>query len=134
MTVQPTRDQLRALADAATEGPWEVHGSLIGIGRAKPDFGQTWGLRWRQDIEFICAARTAVPQLLDQLDAAEQRIRDLTQEARDERGAARDQMEQVRIRDARIRAVEDVLDTWMTYCQTEQTARALSDIRRALDT
>lgn len=133
MTVQPTRDQLRALADAATEGPWEVHGSLIGIGRAKPDFGQTWGLRWRQDIEFICAARTAVPQLLDQLDAAEQRIRDLTQEVKDERGAALDQMEQVRIRDARIRAVEDVLDTWMTYCQTEQTARALSDIRRTLN-
>lgn len=33
----------------------------------------------------------------------------------------------------RIKAVEDVLDTWMTYCQTEQTARALSDIRRALE-
>lgn len=108
MTVQPTRDQLRALANAATPGPWEVHGSLIGIGRAKPDFGQTWGLRWRQDIEFICAARTAVPQLLDQLDAAEQRIRDLTQEVRDERGAARDQMEQVRIRDARIKAVREL--------------------------
>lgn len=29
--------------------------------------------------------------------------------------------------EARIEAVEDVLDTWMTYCQTEQTARALSD-------
>lgn len=86
-----------------------------------------------EDLEFIAAARTAVPQLLDQLDAAEQRIRDLTQEVKDERGAALDQMEQVRIRDARIRAVEDVLDTWMTYCQTEQTARALSDIRRALE-
>ena len=35
--------------------------------------------------------------------------------------------------EARIKAVEDVLDTWMTYCQTEQTARALSDIRRALE-
>lgn len=108
VTEQPTRDQLRALANAATEGPWEVHGSLIGIGRAKPDFGQTWGLRWRQDIEFICAARTAVPQLLDQLDAAEQRIRDLTQESRDERAACLDQMEQVRIRDARIKAVREL--------------------------
>ena len=110
MTVQPTRDRLRALANAATPGPWEVHGSLIGIGRAKPDFGQTWGLRWRQNIEFICAARTAVPHLLDQLDVAEQRIRDLTQEARDERAACLDQIEQVRIRDARIKAVEDALD------------------------
>ena len=35
--------------------------------------------------------------------------------------------------EARIKTVEDVLDTWMTYCQTEQTARALSDIRRALE-
>ena len=69
----------------------------------------------------------------ERAEAMEQRIRDLTQEVKDERGAALDQMEQVRIRDARIRAVEDVLDTWMTYCQTEQTARALSDIRRALE-
>ena len=139
MTVQPTRDQLRALADAATEGPWEVHGSLIGIGRAKPDFGQTWGLRWRQDIEFVCAARTAVPQLLDQLDAAEQRIRDLTQEARDERAACLDQMEQVRIRDARIKAVEDVLDTEEARPRPigggydKRALVRIADIRRALE-
>lgn len=35
--------------------------------------------------------------------------------------------------EARVRAVQDVLDTWMTYCQTEQTGRALSHVRRALD-
>ena len=135
MTVQPTREQLRALADAATPGPWEVHGSLIGIGRAKPDFGQTWGLRWRQDIEFICAARTAIPQLLDQLDRAEHRIARLEaqtdirgravviyrdrarkaeaerdewrQTALDERAAALDALEQIKARDARAADIWD---------------------------
>ena len=116
MTVQPTRDQLRADVELGKD--------LTGTYYAD------------EDPDYYPAMKRifeAVPQLLDQLDAAEQRIRDLTQEVRDERGAARDQMEQVRIRDARIRAVEDVLDTWMTYCQTEQTARALSGIRRALE-
>lgn len=160
MTVQPTRDQLRALAGAATPGPWEYEwdedeGEITvraGTARVGEDgfapgsyvttdmileHEDAWpedsGEQHAAEAEYIAAARTALPQLLDQLDAAEQRIRDLTQEVKDERGAALDQMEQVRIRDARIRAVEDVLDTWMTYCQTEQTARALSDIRRALN-
>lgn len=152
MTVQPTRDQLRALADAATPGPWtpctegwatisSSSDSVIHAYHPRDcchECGEPYDMEpgvaiGVEDLEFIAAARTAVPQLLDQLDAAEQRIRDLTQEVKDERGAALDQMEQVRIRDARIRAVEDVLDTWMTYCQTEQTARALSDIRRALE-
>ena len=140
MTEQPTRDQLRALADAATEGPWEVHGSLIGIGRAKPDFGQTWGLRWRQDIEFICAARTAVPQLLDQLDTAEQRIRDLTQEVKDERGAALDTLEQIKARDKRIQAVQDLIDQadtagdWTVTCSRLQWAIDGTNPYRASET
>ena len=72
--------------------------------------------------------------LLDQLGAAEQRIRDLTQEVRDERGAARDQMEQVRIRDARIKAVRAILDHstvevdgWVSLLVSAD------DIRAALD-
>ena len=108
MTVQPTREQLRALADAATPGPWEVHGSLIGIGRAKPDFGQTWGLRWRQDIEFICAARTAIPQLLDQLDRAEHRIARLEAQT-DIRGRAVVMYrERAREAEARVKAVRAI--------------------------
>lgn len=120
VTAQPTRDQLRALADKATPGPWEWHHQEH-KGTIHPTFleGRTeddWVLSLddaftpsRATLDFIAAARTALPQLLDQLDAAERRIRDLTQEVRDERGAALDQMEQVRIRDARIQAVEDVL-------------------------
>lgn len=84
---------------------------------------------------MTAAARTAVPHLLDQLDAAEQRIRDLTQEARDERGAARDQMDQVRIRDARIKAVEDVLDAVDGDYDSHGAHRlgATRRIRRALE-
>ena len=66
--------------------------------------------------------------LLDQLDQAEARIRDLTQEVRDERGAALDQIEQVKIRDARIKAVQDVVDQHSHYGLVEA-----DDIRRALD-
>lgn len=85
MTVQPTRDQLRAgLREMIA--CFDKHGVPAGISP--------------RDME----------SLLDQLDTAEQRIRDLTQEVRDERGAARDQMEQVRIRDARIKAVRDLCD------------------------
>ena len=61
--------------------------------------------------------------------AVEARIRDLTQEAKDERGAALDQMEQVKIREARIEAVEDVLDR-----KLPPSARTLAaEVRRALD-
>ena len=117
MTVQPTRDQLRALADAATPGPWRIgeaftepaswvaHLADNGWDDRTTVTSQDATARDDQEVrdaEFIAAARTAIPQLLDQLDAAEQRIRDLAQEVRDERGAARDQMEQVRIRDALI--------------------------------
>ena len=121
MTAQPTRDQLRALANAATPGPWEVHGSLIGIGRAKPDFGQTWGLRWRQDIEFICAARTAVPQLLDQLAQEEKDCGYWQARAYEAEG-------KLWKAEARIRAVQDALDQademgeWAITCTRLQWA------------
>ena len=121
MTEQPTRDQLRALADAATEGPWEVHGSLIGIGRAKPDFGQTWGLRWRQDIEFICAARTAVPQLLDQLDQQEAELDSWMARAYEAEG-------KLWKAEARVKAVQHLIDQademgeWAITCTRLQWA------------
>lgn len=100
MTVQPTRDQLREAA--------EGH------------------LRFGGGGDDLANGTLA---LLDQLDAAERRIRDLTQEVRDERGAARDQMEQVSIRDARIKAVEDVIDQW----QVDGYDALRRRIRRALE-
>lgn len=160
MTVQPTRDQLRALADAATPGPWRVDGSLFGRGRAEPDFGQTWGLRWRQDIEFICAARTAIPQLLDQLDQAEAdrdwnlRSSRLAKKDRIEANARADHAEarlaeekHLRMKataaatkvEARIKAVEDVLDAEEARPRPigggydKRAMVRIADIRRALE-
>ena len=125
MTERIDRDALRKLADAAEPGPWYAHpgGHYV----YTPDMGglvQNWNGDWdaKAGMEFIAAARTAVPALLDALKLQEkitaalraearamrQRITDLAQEARDERGAALDQMEQVRIREARLEAVREL--------------------------
>lgn len=61
--------RIRAQADAATEGPWELLGdgeyvSGPGILVAPDDGGVT-----SADAEFIAAARTTVPALLDALEA-----------------------------------------------------------------
>ena len=173
MTTHPIdTEALRRLADAATAGPWEnarngVQQSLDAATKAGDYRYEGVGIVPEEyvrqdDAEFIAAARTAVPALLDALAAAEHRatraeaqsairgravviyrdrareaeaerdwnlrssrlakegrikanaraesaearIRDLTQEVRDERGAALDALEQVKVRDARIRAVE----------------------------
>ena len=60
--------RIRAQADAATEGPWELLGdgeyvSGPGILVAPDDGGVT-----SADTEFIAAARTTVPALLDALE------------------------------------------------------------------
>lgn len=165
---QIDRDQLRALANAATPGPWAADvpaqagpdDSLavypVADGGAVAYVQPLWA-----DADFIAAARTALPQLLDQLDQveaeldswmtrayeaegklwqAEERVRHLEDTARvlvkeviAAEGARDEHRRGKASAVARAKAVEDVLDTWMTYCQTEQTARALSDIRRALE-
>ena len=61
--------------------------------------------------------------------SAEARIRDLTQEVRDERGAVLDLLEQVKVRDARIKAVQDAL----SYADMGETLVTRSRIRRALE-
>ena len=75
------RVRLRELADAATPGPWFVEFS----GELDGKLAQIECARWRGCLntidlgedhataEFIAAARTAVPALLDALEAAEQR-------------------------------------------------------------
>ena len=144
MTVQPTRDQLRALADAATPGPWEQvndhrESRVIATGGEHwlwiADTGSVDSPQAQNDAEFIAAARTAVPQLLDQLDQAEHRIARLEaqtdirgravvmyrerareaeaerdewrQTALDERAAALDALEQIKARDARAAHIWD---------------------------
>lgn len=86
---QIDRDRLRELAENATPGPWTVeHGSDWGLdGRQVPQSSVsradrvaiTWDDHGGEvfvpaDAEFIAAARTAVPALLDMLDQAEARI------------------------------------------------------------
>ena len=140
------RNRLRKLADAATPGPWEntrngVQQSLAaatkvgdykyeGVGIVPEEYVR------QEDAEFIAAARTAVPALLDALASAEDRatqakarIRHLEataqitvrealraeaerdewrQTALDERGAALDALEQIKVRNARIKAVRAI--------------------------
>lgn len=90
MTEHIDRDALRKLADAAEPGPWYAHpgGHYV----YTPDMGglvQNWNGDWDAlaGMEFIAAARTAVPALLDALDQAEARIkavRDVLDQARDD--------------------------------------------------
>lgn len=66
------RDRLRALAEKATPGPWLPHARYVWT----EDLGgiiQNWSddANAAADMEFIAAAHTAVPALLDQLDQTE---------------------------------------------------------------
>ena len=73
---QIDRDQLRALASGATPGPWIPHPSYVWTSELGGII-QNWSedANAAADMEFIAAARTAVPALLDTLDQAEARIK-----------------------------------------------------------
>lgn len=81
LSTREGREQLRALADKATPGPWEAEFSgEQGNCVLPPDYRSTreavavTRLYYAQaDAEFIAAARTAIPVLLDALDTAEAR-------------------------------------------------------------
>lgn len=83
MTTQPTRDQLRALADAATEGPWmhdrdQNDGWMVVFGGNERPHGYNIIVSDEyltpEDAAFIAAARNATPHYLNQLDQADARI------------------------------------------------------------
>ena len=134
MTEQPTRDQLRALANEATPGPWEVRGDeLAGTGIAHCCMPP--GREDRADMDFIAAARTAAPQLLDQLDQAEARIRHLeataqvlVKEALDAENARDENRRGKAEAEARIKAVQHLIDQademgeWAITCTRLQRA------------
>lgn len=70
------RDRLRALCEKATAGPWFLDGSGICCGVSQGTSWQDRGLfvtdeTTYADGKFIAAARTALPALLDALDAME---------------------------------------------------------------
>lgn len=58
-------ERARALDKDATEGPWGVEGSRFGPSHDRN--GQTWGLNWRRDLEFIAAARSMLPAAVEAL-------------------------------------------------------------------
>lgn len=58
-------ERVRALDAAATEGPWGVEGSRFGPSHDRN--GQTWGLNWRRDQEFIASARSMLPAAVEAL-------------------------------------------------------------------
>ena len=65
---------IRAIEQAATAGPWEVHrSSAIGIRLAsdESDWPLAEGFRRDADAEFAAMARTAIPRLLAALDIAQ---------------------------------------------------------------
>lgn len=77
------RQEWRALADGATEGPWEaardrdnwIVGDLWnGLNGMVGGFAAGGGPQAEADAAFIAAAREAVPRLLDALDAAEAEV------------------------------------------------------------
>lgn len=122
MTAQqaPDRDRLRKLCEDAHPGPWEhepeagwvevtadKHCAVI-AGQVRPRNG--FGGRIYEDnyeptAEFIAAARTAVPALLDALDQAE----------------------------ARIKAVRDALDNPIRHRDWEDPLVSATRVRRALE-
>ena len=167
MTTHPIdTEALRRLADAATAGPWEnarngVQQSLDAATKAGDYRYEGVGIVPEEyvrqdDAEFIAAARTAVPALLDALAAAEHRAtraeaqsairgravviyRERAREAEaerdewrqtalDERGAALDLLEQIKVRDRRIQAVQHLVDQadhagdWTVTCTHLQWA------------
>lgn len=157
MTVQPTRDQLRALADAATPGPWEADHSEEDNSSIKEQGREWWdGLAFAgrpDDAAFIAAARTAVPALLDALTRAEaQSETRLAQvnywraEARTQRHRADDQEDRaIRAQgnldaaqaraaaaEARLQAVRDVLEEPDAMIGTRLHV-TVDRIRRALE-
>lgn len=57
-------DQIEALADAASKGPWELQGGNEWLSPLGLDIGnEDWGSISAKDADFIIAARTDVPRL-----------------------------------------------------------------------
>lgn len=90
MTERIDLDELRKLADAATPGPWEAGdvwvytkpiysddnrlSDVLGMKFADEDRASSEHARGLRNAEVIAAARTAVPELLDRLAAAEAKL------------------------------------------------------------
>lgn len=87
--IKRQRTELRRLEAAATPGPWDVvlerdqeHNPLIRVSSVGPlasdhDHWSGWTICDEPDARFIAAVRRSIVELLDALDAAEQKIKEL---------------------------------------------------------
>lgn len=144
MTAQPIdAEALRRLADAATPGPWPLFSGGeyvggVGIVIAPDDGGVS-----PANAEFIAAARTALPALLDALAAAEHRATRAEAQSAIRGRAVAIHRQRAREAEARVKAVGDVLDnvetgrSWFRPVDFSGTPFPITvdtaDIRRALD-
>lgn len=80
-------EELRKLCEAATPGPWHANENSVPIPDVRLEYGWNEEFQFydgyvgkineRADGEFIAAARTAVPQLLDTIERLKARIAEL---------------------------------------------------------
>ena len=152
MTAQPTRDQLRALADAATPGPWETYmvppernrAAYVAVEAGDTEIRIARYEGGHFDGAFIAAAREAVPELLDQLADAEKRAtraeaqstirgravtiyqrraREAEAEARTQRHRADDMEDNALRTQTNLRAAEERVDEWRQAALEESAAQ-----------
>jgi hypothetical protein len=70
--------RLRALCEAATPGPWtHDYDGEQGYAVRGPSDGQTVCIGYEEDAAFIAAARTALPEVIDELERLRARILEL---------------------------------------------------------
>lgn len=125
--------ELRALADAATEGPWVMHCDDMEVIVVQAD-GDRWPMACypiargmeqgesdgEDDGAFIAAARTAVPELLDEVERLQSVLDELRNDygtrvrERDEwEGNAEDLAERLRLMTREARLISRVRDRRM---------------------
>lgn len=80
--------EIRRLAEAATKGPWTAKEPAFAPGIKARVFGPTYKGKFEgqetmavPDADFIAAAREAVPELLDDVDRLEARVKELSNPA-----------------------------------------------------
>lgn len=86
MPANPTPEELaawRALCEKATAGPWTSEGLCLSDSSRGTFISDEQFYPWvawtEADAAFCAAARTALPRLIDALEASEAKVRDLGQ-------------------------------------------------------
>lgn len=110
--------KIRALADGATPGPWRPTASRTGIYSAAND---EWVCTVNRitpalDVEFMAAARAAVPQLLDEVARLRESVECLEIARAD---VARQLAEMTDARDEACGELEDTGGAFAIACATE---------------